>query len=272
MPERKMVINDLPRTIEISVKTTGFEMLTHRFNKKEDSLVFDVESKIGGAKEIKKDIITIPTVAFAGELTEKLGNDYTVNGFYPDSIVFSFAGRSKKLVPVHLITKIAFEKQFDTTGHPVIIPDSVTISGPDSIIRSIQSVETVPLILSNLKSSVSANIKLKRDSLITASPDHVSVKIPIEKYTEGTTEVPVHVINVKPGYSLKTFPDKITVNYRVPLSRYNNINPAMFDAVADAAGLPNRDIQQLKINIISPDIVRMTVGVPEKADYILRKK
>ena len=267
-----MVINDLPRNIEVSVKTTGFEMLAHHFSKKEDSLVVDVESKIGGAKEINKDIIAIPSRALVSDLTEKLGSDYTISGFYPDSIVFSFANRSKKLVPVHFESKISFEKQFDTTGHPLIIPDSVTIAGPDTIIRKIHYAETVPLVVSNLKSSLSVNVKLKSNSLIIASPEQVTIKIPIEKFTEGTTEVPVRVINVKPGFTLKTFPDKIAVHYLVPLSRFNNINSSMFEAVADATGLPDSNIPQLKINIISPDIVRMTVAAPEKVDYILRKK
>ena len=270
-----MVINDLPRKIEVSVKTTGFEMLAHHFSKKEDSLIFDVQSKMQGAQEFNKALIAIPSRAMVGDLTEKLGSDYTISGFYPDSVVFSFANRSTKRVPVYLDLKITFEKQFDTTGHPVIVPDSVTITGPDTIISKIRFVETIPVVLSNLKSALHMNVKLKSPEhsvFATVSLEQVSVNIPIEKFTEGTTEVPVRVINVKQGYTLKTFPDKITVHYLVPLSRYNNINPSMFDAIADAAELPDSNVPQLKINIISPDIVRMPVAAPEKVDYILRKK
>ena len=41
-------------------------------------------------------------------------------------------------------------------------------------------------------------------------------------------------MNVETGYSLKTFPDKITVRYQVALSKYNDVNAGQFDAVVDA--------------------------------------
>jgi hypothetical protein len=42
--------------------------------------------------------------------------------------------------------------------------------------------------------------------------------IPVEKVTEGVVEVPVHVINVESGYTLKTFPDKVSVRFMVRLA------------------------------------------------------
>src|SRR5579859_4794761 len=70
-PERRMVINELPKNIEVAVTTTGFEIISHRFGKKEDTLVFDVQSKMQGAKEISKDVMVIPFKALSAELAER---------------------------------------------------------------------------------------------------------------------------------------------------------------------------------------------------------
>src|SRR6188508_3084070 len=46
IPELKLVTNDLPRAIDVSVKTTGFKILSYQFGNKTDSVEFDVGSKL----------------------------------------------------------------------------------------------------------------------------------------------------------------------------------------------------------------------------------
>ena len=115
-------------------------------------------------------------------------------------------------------------------------------------------------------------MKLQKTHLVKTETEEITVMIPVEKFTEGSLEVPVHSINVQPGFVLKTFPDKVKVRYRVSLSKYNEVRPEMFDAVVDATGLPNEHTQQLKVKLETvPYFIRSVSVEPDKTDYILRR-
>lgn len=271
-PDQRIVVNDLPKTIALSVKTSGFRILSYRFSKEQEPVVVDVGASLKGSMEMKNDMISVPSKELAEDFSQQLGSDYTITGFTPDSILFSFSNKISKRVPVILQSQISLEKQFDTTGSALLDPDSVTISGPAASIAEVDYVYTSLLQLSNVKASVRTTVSLVTHHLVTADVEHVTVLIPVEKFTEGTTEVPVHAINVAAGYTLKTFPDKVMVNYRVSLSKFNDVRPEMFDAVVDAARLPDERTKQLKVKMETvPFFVRSVTIEPDRTDYILHK-
>jgi hypothetical protein len=97
--------------------------------------------------------------------------------------------------------------------------------------------------------------------------------MPVEKFTEEIEEIEVHPINVQPGYSLKTFPDKVKVRFLVSLSNYNKVDASMFDAVVEADETDMKKRSKLEVRLISsPTFIRITRLEPEKVDYILRKQ
>ncbi|MCX6275752.1 MAG: hypothetical protein NTV09_11160 [Bacteroidetes bacterium] len=271
-PGQRIVVNDLPESITLAVNTTGFRILAYRFTNKVEPVTIDVTESLGGMEGLKKDFIAVPSASFSDDFTRQLGNDYKITGFSPDSILFSFSTKITKRVPVLLQSEITMEKQYDTTGMALIEPDSVTISGPAALISSVENVRTALLKRTDVKSSIRMKLRLEMQHLITANVEEVNVTIPIEKFTEGALEIPIHAINVQPGYSLKTFPDKVKVRFRVSLSKYNDVRPEMFDAVVDAIGLPNEKTMQLKVKLETiPYFVSGVSIEPERTDYILRK-
>jgi hypothetical protein len=88
-------------------------------------------------------------------------------------------------------------RQYDTTGTILIDPDSVTITGPAASISEVNSVKTEMLQLNNLKGSIRQKIGLVKSHLVTTEVDEVTVLVPVEKFTEGSMEIPVHSINVQ---------------------------------------------------------------------------
>lgn len=271
-PDQRLVVNELPDKLVLSVKTTGFRILSYRFSKTQEPVVIDVKASLTGNLDNKNDLVAVPSKSFTEDFSEQLGSDYSITGFSPDSILFSFSNMQRKRVPVILQSEITLEKQFDTTGRPLLDPDSVTVSGPAAAIGNLNAIKTVPLQLSNVKNVVRAKVSLIKDHLVTSDKEEITVLIPVEKFTEGSVEVPVHSINVAPGYALKTYPDKVKVRYRVSLSKYNDVRPEMFDAVVDASGLPDEKTTQLKVKLETvPAFIRSVSVEPERTDYILRK-
>jgi len=272
LPGKKVLMNEMPPEISIQIKTSGFRIISYSFQKKNPPIEIDVAASLRPTA-MGFDIIAIPTQTFLHDFSRELGNDVSITGFLPDSIVFNFSDIISKSVPVKLSLKTSYEKQYDSTGSPRIFPPLVEVSGPPSVIEQLNSVETETIKLQNLKETVKMKVKLIENRLLSYSHKEVEFVLPVEKYTEGVSEIEIHPVNVKDGFSLKTFPDKVKVRYLVALSQYSSVNNSMFDAVVDASELVNRRPSKINVKMItSPSFVRVTMLEPEKVDYIIRKQ
>ena len=273
LPGKKVVVNDLPETITVQVKTSGFKILSYDFQKQKKAIEVDVAGKLKSNEQFLGDVLAIPMSSFTPDFTRQLGNEIDILSYEPDSIVFNFSDRIQKKLPVKLDANISFEKQYDSSARVTIIPDSIMVSGPPSILGTMNYVQTEKLKIESVKSTIQQTVKIPSSKLLTFSAESVTVKIPVEKFTEGRTEVMIHPMNVAGGFSLKTFPDKITIRYQVALSRYNDVHPGQFDAVVDAGKLEEQTLDKLPVQLITvPPFIRAIFIEPEKVDYILRKK
>jgi hypothetical protein len=272
LPGKKVLMNEMPSEVSIQIKTSGFKIISFGFQKAKQPVEIDVSSSLHSTL-ISSEIIAIPTQSFLTDFSKELGKDVSITGFSPDSIIFNFSDVVTKNVPVVLSLKVSYEKQFDSTGSPRVFPPMVEVSGPPSIIGQLNSIQTETVELGNLKETVKMKVKLVENRLLSYNVKQVEFVLPVEKYTEGASEVEVHPVNVREGYSLKTFPDKVKVRYLVALSMYSKVENSMFDAVVDASELSNKHPSKLDVNVItSPSFVRVTLLEPEKVDYILRKQ
>ncbi len=273
LPGQKVVVNNLPSTIRLNIKASGFKILAHKFSKGKSPVDVDVDVRIGTTLDPSSDVLVIPTKTFAADFYERLGSDVSILNFIPDSIVFNFSYKSFKRVPLKLNALISFEKQYDTTGASILEPDSINISGPSSVINKIDFISTEQITLEKVKESFSKKIKLASNKLIVLSDTIVKVTIPVEKFTEESIEVPVKAIHVPQGYSLKTFPDKVSVKYTVALSRYSEVNASLFETVVDATNIDGQNSNKIKVELVSiPFFIKLTGIEPERVDYILRKQ
>jgi YbbR domain-containing protein len=274
LPGKKVILNELPAKIKLTVKTTGFRILSYDFRKTKQPIEVDVMSKFDANEEFRGDGLTIPTRTFSTDFNKQIGNEMEILSFQPDSIVFLFSDKSSRKVPVKADLDLSFAAQYDTSSSPYTTPDSVVVSGPPSVLRNLKSVSTVRVSLKGLRSAVRKEAALVSNRLLNYSDQKVTVSIPVEKFTEGMVEITVHPLNVKQGFALKTFPEKVKVRYQVALSKYNSVNPSMFDAVVDAAALSaGEHPDKLTVNIqTSPGFIRSLILEPEKVDYIIRKQ
>jgi hypothetical protein len=271
-PGKKVVMNDLPNHIAVNVRASGFRIMSLGLNKEQKSVEVDVAGNMR-TSSVLSDFLALPTSSFISDFSKELGKDVSITGFKPDSIVFSFSDLTTKMVPVVMSLNATFEKQFDSTGQVRLKPSEVEVSGPPSLVRLLESIHTEKVELSNLKTTVKGKVKLIPNRLLSYNVNEVQYVLPVEKFTEGSTDVEVHPINVKDGFVLKTFPDKIKVRYQVALSKYNEVEKSMFDATVNAIDIDNSKSNKLDVKLVTfPSFVKIAMLEPDKVDYILRKQ
>ena len=140
VPENTIVGQQAPQSLEVELKTTGFQYLVYKikpprlsinlalYANPEDTLVTI------GKDEVRQMIIS--ELSQEGELRYLSGDDLMIP---LDKIV-------RQRFPVIANLQIVYEQGFSPVGDAVIVPDSVTLTGPKHLISAIQSISTQPKI------------------------------------------------------------------------------------------------------------------------------
>jgi hypothetical protein len=273
LPKNKAVLNELPQNINIEVSAYGFYLLTHRISQKADTIEIDgslIQERTSG---FPKNYI--PTRSLVNRFTEQFGTAVKVKNVLTDTIFFQFDKISTKKLPVKTNLSYTLEKQYLLEGPILIKPSLVKVTGPASVVDTLKSVTTEYAEFHNLKEPVATELSFavaNENKYVTVSPEKVSVKIPVGKFTESTISVPVAVENVPKRLSVKTFPDHVSITYFVPFSQYEKVSAELFSVTVDYNDIAKEKKTKLKVRISkSPDFVNVVKVSPEKVEYIVKK-
>jgi YbbR domain-containing protein len=117
-----------------------------------------------------------------------------------------------------------------------ISPPEVTLEGSTTRLRGVKSVSTVPVSLSNRRSSFSASAKLKLPRGVTSPRRSVRVRInvqPVASYT--SVEVGVTLTGVPPGLTAQALPARVLVTVVGPATGVHDVARLM-TAVVNVTG------------------------------------
>jgi hypothetical protein len=192
----------------------------------------------------------------------------------PDTIYLSFETEKSRKLPVKANFDLTFEKQFMRYGSATFSPDCVIVKGPEKMIDDLDSVSLGEIKLEQLNKDFTGEKNFPHDSSnqnLTFSPEEIIYNVPVEKFTEAETEVPVKMIN-NGGLKIKSFPDKVRVFYTIALKDYPKVEPGMIIAVADLSKINLNEEDKIKVNLESyPSFIRINKIEPEKVEFIIIK-
>lgn len=272
LPKDKVVAEELPKKISVELKASGFNLLGFKLSAPEEPLIIDVKNLERSADD---DDFYYETQRSIDHVSRQIKYNVKVVRILPEIINISFKPKSYKKVPVKLKALFGYKPQYQLSGNVVVQPSSIVVSGESSRLDSIKYIETESLNLNNLDHYTEKVVRLKvpeNNEFITLSAPAVKVKIPVEKYTEASVEVPVNVMNLPPHTSIKTFPDKIKVTFLVSLSNYQKVSAEMFTITADYEVTKKEKSNKLKLNLTThPSIARNVRLDTDKVEFILKK-
>ncbi len=230
VPENKVVLNDTNSKLTITLKTHGFKWLRYYFSKPKIKVDFSNE-----VFAIRDNFIYTKSIAYLNE-KEQFQNETKILNINPDTLRFKYDTNLVKKIPITTNTDITFAPGFDVLGDYYVVPDSAVVIGPHKLVESINSLITEEVVLGNIKSDIDTEVKLmlpKNTKDLKFSTETVKFKADIEKFTEGTLNVPVKVINVPDDISVKYFPKVIKVSFYTSLKYFAGVNSNDFSIVCD---------------------------------------
>lgn len=271
LPLDKVIANNLPETIQIQVKSSGFNLLVYKLRHKNDTIQLDI--KDSKALPVKNHFY-LPPNSQADKITAQFSNDIKVVRIVPDTIFLNFNKKVTKKVPVKVNLTIEFDKYYQQTDSTKVIPEFIRISGAAEVIEKIKYVETEPATIKNVNDSLLLKQNILRTAdlkLVDLSQSEVQVKVNVTKYTEGSLELPIEIENLPPGYGLKIFPDKVSIKYNVAFQNYEKITVLQFRAIVDYSKIEPGS-NKLKVQLVKTPLEVRSVKInPEKVEYIIRK-
>ena len=273
LPQDKVLTRKLPKSISLSLYAEGYHLLYHKLKFNRDTIYIDV-SNLNIYKTGKTYEARLPTTSKFDKIADQFSSEIKITRIIPDTIYFSFGNKKSKMIPVKVNAKVTFEKQYRMKDEIIYKPSAVLVEGLATLVDSIQVVETDSLIIDMLNKTMVKELKIKlpeQYESLSLSSDHVMAKVEVEQYTEATKEVPINIVNLPKDFSIKTFPEKVTITYLVAFSDFDNVTADHFKATVDYNKINTTNRLNVEISI-APDFVKVVKVVPSKVEYIIKKK
>ena len=158
----------------------------------------------------------------------------------PDIIIqkIDFAGvnlhldkKISKKVKLIFQGTIKYGKFSGPKSKPYLTPDKVLITGPKSMLDSIQKWKTEKKNFTDLTNTVEEvlNVEAPPNNKITIKPSKCKITIPVEAYTEKELSIPVNVAGSNIN-NIVTLPTHVSVSFLVGVSKYESIDSSYFYA------------------------------------------
>lgn len=253
-----------PNDLRIQVEGSGWDLMFDYFANRKVNLSYNL---------LQTDQLNLNRGQLRTDILNRLSSrDLTITELNYDNINLVLEEKVNWSVPVYLPYELSFAPGYHLEKPVVLEPDSITVTGPASMLDNIQFWETDSLVINNLKTSKRLAVNLERTPPeINLSHEQVNAIISVEQYTEKSVFVPLTVINAPD--SVKVFPASVRVRCIVGLSQYNSLKTEDFEIVLDLKDVPVSESKNTApINLSKqPDYVKILGFSPNAAEFYILK-
>lgn len=274
LPENRVLADVSSPKLNVFLKGPGYSILKIKLTGSRAPVELDVSSisyrRVPGSRTLSYYIISSSLIP---KLRNFLDSECDVTSIKPDTLYFTLDRIISKKIRVVPDLDITPARQYLVKGNLMVIPDTVTVTGPKRIVDTIRNIKTRYRKIKNINETESMAIRLTTTRSISVSAKKVLVTIPVEQFTEAEFRVPVRLLNSPDSVNVRIFPDVVTVRCMVAVSDYKKIREAPFDAVIDLSGTDLNSFEKLQVSLrkVPPFISSLRVN-PPKVDFLIEKK
>ena len=269
IPQNKLLQEPHLKTLRLSVKTSGFKLVTTQISNRE--VVIDA-SKL---KKNKNGSYYLLSKNHFLKIQKQLFTDIHLQSIELDTIPLQIGELASKYVGVKSNLDLNYHIGYDLIQPIVLQPDSILISGPLSQIKQIDNLELLPLVLSDVKKDFTKTLFIKKITElknIQYARDEVILSGSVDKFTEGKIMVPFIIKNKPEQVNLTILNDEVQLTFVVALSNFNNVSKASFKIECDYLLSKKNNLSYLVPKVVlKPNFVRNIKLLPSKIDFLIQK-
>lgn len=228
VPPDKFITDENPEFLKLRMHNTGFKIAY--FSLFTPTLTIDISE----TEEVNENLVYSIDENLR-DIERQLDIDFGKSGFLTERLIIHFQQRKEKTIPVFPRIEVEFAVGYAAVEKVFLEPDSITVSGPDNILDTLNQLVTVPLTLKEVKDDLLGKIAVDTSNLkkITVYQNKVQYSLKVEKFTEGRVVIPVDLINVPRNLNVVIFPKEVVLFYKVNLTDFKKVSAADFRVVCD---------------------------------------
>ncbi len=274
LPEGYIFKDKASDWVDVRIKGSGYSLLPYFFGKDHIPLYLSV-SNFRLIKEEKEQVAYVLSSEFFKSVSSRLTKEVELLEVFPDTLMVKLDVTKTKLVPVLYQPNLSFKSGYDQSSKMLVNPAMVQISGPESVIDTINNVVLASAdVYSDLSDSIKETMELTLPPKVSGKPSSVEVIVPIEAFTEKKLSVPINGVHVPDSIIIRTFPANLNLSCRVPVSRFPDIKSDLFNVVVDFnSGTGNGLPDKLKVKIDKmPDDIKNVSYSPLFVECLFERK
>ena len=266
VPKDVVITSDLQDEVRVKVEDRGTVLLNYMLGRSFLPISINFSDY-----ENSSSRVVLPYEDLRKRVSSQLNSTTKLLSVYPDSIGFVYSQGKFKKVPVSVSGKITPGIQYYISDIK-LSPDSVIVYAPAEVLKTVQTAYTMPLDCEDLTENTSLRTSLKKIDGAKYDPSFCDVSVSVDMYSEKTVEVPVVGIGFPANKTLRTFPSKVKVTFKVGLSGYSSVNTDDFFIGVKYSDLlkTSKDNIDLVVTTTNPNVSNIRV-VPSSVDYLIEE-
>lgn len=264
-----MLVASEDSIVNVSFKSDGYNLLDLLLEGRLKYLPIDL-SRLKMEK-VRNNSYAIFTQGLKEPLASRLNVSESEIIFSTPDLEVNFEDLHRRKVTIQPNLNLQFKSQYGLY-HVTVVPDKITIWGPEKEVDTISSLQTGSINLKDLDENkeVSASIKNPLPGDLRIDPKEVKVKLTVAKYTEFSLKVPIDVSGIDPP--IRTFPATTTLYFNMFLKDYKELKTNEFKVVPDVKNVNLTSVKTLNLRIIThPKITRDVRMDPYSVEFIIVK-
>lgn len=247
-------VEPLPSAVFMNVSGNGWDLLRK-------SLGFnlpDMNILLERPTDVKKIVGSTLPALLAGQL----GN-LQINHVVTDTLYLSLDAREKKKVKAVVdASRFSFASGFGRLSPIVVLPDSIEIEGPRSVINAMPDSIQLEIEGSEISKDFREEVEVVIPSqpLISKNPSSVEVIFEVVEWVEVNKRVRLDIQNIPRGVRLNLVKDSITCKIKIPKSQAEDLLAPKETEVAilDLQGVKRGDARILPKLVGLPSHAKLT--------------
>lgn len=266
-PLDKSISEDRPDHVDLQLQDNGFNIYYYKiFNPK-----LDID--LSKAKETQEELI-FTLKNHLSEIGQQLKIDFENSLIVQEEIIIPFQFKKEKMLKVEPRIEVNYAVGYSAVVPAVQLkPDSVKVSGPEQIIDTITTVYTKVLKLNKVNDNLIGEVSIDTTGLGALSfyENTVQYYQKVEKFTEGSAEIDVEVINVPDNLNVVYFPKTVVVYYQVNLKQFESVSAADFRIVCDYKEVKQGDDYMIAQIVEKPDFINNVRLNERRIQFVIKR-
>ena len=260
--EQYVVMDDLPDEVQINISGIGWNIFRKTFSFGLNPIRIHLESPASTSK--------IVGAALLANINDQLPQ-FQVNYVISDTLQLNIESRASRSFGVYVdSTTIDLKDNFRITSQIMLDSDSVTLSGPKSIIKQLP--DRLPISISEqgidkvFDEVIKFTIRGYQQSLLQVTPEEIGVQFDVEEFVTVSYKVKLTEVEGLEG-DIYAMDSMINVIYSIPRSAQATIDKSEIKVVALPETL-NKEDSTVQVSILNHPTIISEISLDSSSTYL----